>query len=281
MADEGNRNFRGGRPAASGAASNDPLAELARLIGQTDQFSEFRRVSAPHAPSQAAQQQPPQQQYRADQFGAVPERPEPPSFLRQPAAPQQYGAPQLSAGQDLYRAGFEPPPLEDHQPAQYDAAAYHQDAASASHYDEYDDAPPARRRVSIIAIAAIFALAVLGTAGAFGYRALFGSSGSSPPPVIKADATPTKIVPAANDSQSNKITDRVGAGQGEKLVSREEQPIDLKDKPFQATFPNAPAPAGAALPSASVAPAAPGEPKKIRTIAIKPDQATGAPTEVT
>ncbi len=209
---------------------------------------------------------------------------DPPSFLQRPAAQQPYGAPQLSSGSDLYRAGFEPPPLDEHQPAQYDAAAYHQDAASATHYDDYDEAPPARRRVSIIAIAGIFALAVVGTAGAFGYRALFGSSSSSPPPVIKADTAPTKIVPASNDSQSGKITDRVGdrAGQGEKLVSREEQPIDLKDKPLQAIFPNAPAQSNAPLSSASAAaPANAGEPKKVRTIAIRPDQATGAPTEVT
>ena len=87
--------------------------------------------------------------------------------------------------------------------------------------------------MGIIAIAGIFALAVLGTAGAFGYRAIFGSSGVSvPPPVIKADTTPSKIVPAATskDPQANKlITDRLGnRGEGEKLVSREEQPIDLK-----------------------------------------------------
>ena len=275
MTDDHNRNFRGGRPAAGGAANNDPLAELARLIGQTDQFSEFRKVSAPQAPAQPA---PPTQHYGADPYAARGERIDPPSFLQQPAAPHPYGAPQLSSGQDLYRAGFEPPP-EDHQPAQYDAAAYHQDAASAPHYDDYDDPPPARRRISIIAIAGVFALAVLGTAGAFGYRALFGSSGSSPPPVIKADTAPTKIVPAS-DAQSNKITDRVGAGQGEKLVSREEQPIDLKDKPFQATFPNVPGQASAPLPAPGASAGGAGETKKIRTIAIRPDQNSGAPVEV-
>ena len=44
--------------------------------------------------------------------------------------------------------------------------------------DFYDDVPPPRRRMGVLAIAAVFALAVIGTAGAFGYRALFGSVGS-------------------------------------------------------------------------------------------------------
>ena len=95
-----------------------------------------------------------------------------------------------------------------------------------------------KRRMGIMAIAAVFALAVIGTAGAFGYRALFGSSGSStPPPVIKADTAPSKIVPATGeqDASSKLITDRVADhAQGEKLVSREEQPVEIKDKPAAA-----------------------------------------------
>ncbi len=84
--------------------------------------------------------------------------------------------------------------------------------------------------MSVLVIAGVFALAVVGTAGAFGYRAIFGSSSSAsvPPPVIKADSTPSKIVPAATkDMQSSKqITDRINEkGLGERLVSREEQPV--------------------------------------------------------
>ena len=88
--------------------------------------------------------------------------------------------------------------------------------------------------MGIMAIAAVFALAVIGTAGAFGYRALFGSSGpSQPPPVIKADTAPSKIVPVTASKTPNKlITDRVADhAQDEKLVSREEQPVEMKNKP--------------------------------------------------
>ncbi len=108
--------------------------------------------------------------------------------------------------------------------------------------------PANRRRIGIIAIAGVFALAVIGTAGAFGYRAIFGSSASSgPPPVIKADTTPSKIVPATagKDAQDSKmITDRVNErGQGEKLVSREEQPVPITtDQTGQCHVPAKPGP---------------------------------------
>jgi hypothetical protein len=119
-----------------------------------------------------------------------------------------------------------------------------------------------------MAIAGIAALAVIGTAGAFGYRALVGSSGSTkPPPVIKADTAPSKIVPAATgkDAQSNKlITERVNErGQSEKLVSREEQPMD---RPTAVALSQSGQ--QAALGSGVIG----SEPKKVRTIAIHPDQ---------
>ena len=71
---------------------------------------------------------------------------------------------------------------------------------------------------AVMAIASVIALAVVGTAGAFGYRALFGSSASSQPPPVIADAAPSKIVPAitSKDAQANKlITERIRRGQSE------------------------------------------------------------------
>jgi hypothetical protein len=134
----------------------------------------------------------------------------------------------------------------------------------------------------MLAIAAVVMLAVVGTAGAYGYRALFGSSGSSPPPVIKADTTPTKVVPSAKSeaSSSKLIYDRVGdrnnAAQ-EKIVSREEQPVDIKDaKPAQVNlFPGAVGNANASVTPVSASPF--DQPKKIHTIAIRPDQPVDAP----
>ena len=193
-----------------------------------------------------------------------------------------YGAPGFAArqpyGNDLYQVDPAPPvygepvgePGYSQGPAEFEAAPFHAEAADpfntqfpagdAAHDEFYDDVPPNRRRIGIIAIAGVFALAVIGTAGAFGYRAIFGSSSSSsgPPPVIKADVTPSKIVPAAasKDAQANKlITDRVNdRGQGEKLVSREEQPVAVTP----ANSGNAGARPAQTLPCRSLAPALSG-----------------------
>ena len=282
-------------------SGNDPLAELARLIGQTDPFAEFGRDSARRAAAAQPGErsdwntQPLGSPY-ASQAGAVPRAPAAPPKLGGngyfPARPepveQPMGAPQSYAGQNYGRQPYAGAPLphgnEDYQAEQdahgypadqagYDQAGYEQDGyehGAHQQVDEeyYEDAPPSRRRLGIMAIAGVFALAVIGTAGAFGYRALFGSSGSTqPPPVIKADAGPSKVVPATTgkDAQSNKlITDRMNErGQSEKLVSREEQPID---KPAMAVLSQSAT--QAALGSGVVA----GEPKKVRTIAIRPDQ---------
>jgi hypothetical protein len=239
---------RSGQTRAAGASGNDPLAELARLIGQSDPFGEFARDSARRT-------------------GAAQE-----AEAAAPAAvtdPQDYGAPAYA--QPTYAA---PPagadaayPAEDQIPAyltqqaqlggkvgqvgqagQFAAAdgygqdAYYQGKApyQAGDEDYYDDAPPQRRRMGILVIAGVFARAVSGTAGACGYRALFGASGAAgQPPVIKAESAPSKIVPANTGKDTSKlITDRVGGSpQNEKLVSREEQPVAIKDKPAGVIFP--------------------------------------------
>jgi hypothetical protein len=88
--------------------------------------------------------------------------------------------------------------------------------------------------------------------------------------VIKAETAPSKIVPAtAKDAQSNKlITDRVTGPQGEKLVSREETPVSRPPLSPDNSAGNATGGTQATPGSGVVA----GEPKKIRTIAIHPDQ---------
>jgi hypothetical protein len=95
--------------------------------------------------------------------------------------------------------------------------------------------------------------------------------------VIKADTAPSKIVPATTgkDTQSNKlITDRVNErGQSEKLVSREEQPMDR---------PTAVALSQSGTQTALGSGVVGSEPKKVRTIAIHPDQpvADAAPSSM-
>src|SRR5262245_17215657 len=81
-------------------AESDPLAELARLIGQTDPFA-MGRANAKAQPQARQHYQAPQQyqpeQYQDEQYDPEPERPAgPPPWMRranaqvQPPAPPQY-----------------------------------------------------------------------------------------------------------------------------------------------------------------------------------------------
>jgi len=263
-----------GRGAYVSATGSDPLAELARLIGQTDPFAEYGRENARRpAPATATPSAPPSFG-PADYFDAPSGPPPRPAPLQPPEA----YAPPPSVARQPYAAvsgGFPPPPA----PAGFATDAYHPEQAEHE-IDEagyYEDPPQPKRRMGIMAIAAVFAVAVIGTAGAFGYRAMFGGSRSSaPPPVIKADTAPIKVLPAAASKTPAKlITDRVGDhAEGEKLVSREETPVEIKRADVKTNPPLAAqsnGQAGAAMP-------APGtgvistEPKKVHTIVIRPDQ---------
>jgi hypothetical protein len=300
--DQFQRSYRASEPPVRGPAKstgNDPLAELARLIGQTDPFGEFGREAArrPAAPPSEERSdwntQPLGTRYvqqaapdpRAD---VLPQRSAGNGYYTaRSAPPEQFDAPQSEHGVQGYgRQTYSgtPPADEDAYPADHEARgyapgqadyqqdAYEHDAAQQPEEEYYEDVPSSRRRLGVMAIAGVLALAVVGTAGAYGYRALFGSSGSpQPPPVIKADAAPNKIVPAAagKDAQANKlITERVNErGQSERLVSREEQPID-KPTSVVLSQPQQQLPMGSGVIGS--------EPKKVRTIAIHPDQVADA-----
>ena len=255
---------------SAGSTGNDPLAELARLIGQTDPFADYARKQQLAAPPPAFD--PPAQTRASSQNAAptLPPLPEPPSFIRQP-----FGGAPLAADHDPYLAEAHEQDYPAHgQEAGYDDQDYHQDAPHP-HADYYDEAPSSRRRATVMVIAGAFALAVLGAGGAFGYRALFGSASSSaPPPVIKADTAPSKIVPASTREASNKlINDRVGdRGQTETLVSREEQPVVLQDRQAGSPFPP-PSDQATATPAQGSGVISP-DAKRVRTIAIRPDQPT-------
>jgi hypothetical protein len=160
---------------------------------------------------------------------------------------------------------------------------YFDNAAHAGmHTPMPEDHAPARRRGSIVTVLAVLALAVVGTAAAFGYRAMFGSSGTAvPPPVIKADPRPSKVAPVASDPNAKPIQDRVGAN-AERVVPREETPVDptrasnprviFPNLAEQGQKPQGPAVAANVASTGSAPAAGPAEPKKIRTVAIKPEQ---------
>jgi hypothetical protein len=299
--DQFQRSYRASEPPVRGSAKtpgNDPLAELARLIGQTDPFGEFgrdatRRAAPPSEERSDWNTQPLGTRYTPQaapdsRAGVLPQRSAGNGYYTaRSAPPEQLDAPQSQhGGQGYGRHTYSdtPPVDEDVYPADQEARgyapgqadypqdAYEHDVTQQTDDEYFEDAPSSRRRLGVMAIAGVLALAVVGTAGAFGYRTLFGSSGSpQPPPVIKADAGPNKIVPVAagKDSQANKlITERVNErGQSERLVSREEQPID-KPATVVLSQPQQQSPMGSGVVGT--------EPKKVRTIAIHPDQVADA-----
>jgi len=156
------------------------------------------------------------------------------------------------------------------------------------HDDEfYDDAPRGNRRKGLLTVVAVLGLAVIGTAGAFGYRSFVGKVSSSPPPVIRASVEPSKVAPPTSnaDQTANKFNfDRFGdRGKDEQMVVREEKPVDTRDiarssapsSVFPAIPPanSAPArPANAAAVATPNPPSAIGEPRRVRTVPIRPDQ---------
>jgi SPOR domain len=304
---------------------SDPLAELARLIGQTDPFSGFGRANQPMPPRQADPYRRPEPEPEPEpEIDEGPPAGPPPWMQR---AAQQEAAPQLNFDTSVhplrrYAAAHPPAEPEYHEappfaadtdqqgqadPARYDDALYgepdpgtyeaqQRDAAYAddphAYQDGYgeeaeEDRKP--RRGGMITVVAVLALAVVGTGGAFAYRTYMGSPRGGEPPIIRADANPTKVVPAPSGDGVAKVPDRMAAGGAEKIVPREEAPVDVNAGP-RPVFPppnlNANPPTAAIVPPAAKPPAAPAasgtlagdEPRKIRTLAVKGDPADVAAT---
>jgi hypothetical protein len=321
---------RDGRARASDNAESDPLAELARLIGQTDPFASrpMSRANLPtQPPARPADPEPSYDSYDdPEPYEAPP--PAPPSWMQRSAV--RHEAPPPPPQDDypsdddypnevhpLHRyAAPHPPAQPDYDPAQlladtrheqpdpsrYDEALYgsldagvqsaqHDQAYADDGYAYEDDQPfeveAPRKRGGMITVFAVLALAVFGVGGAYAYRTFTGSARSGEPPIIRADAGPTKVIPAPADG-GTKVPDRMTPGDGtEKMISREETPIDPSTRSgprvvFPPLTPNgtAPLPTGVAPPS--VSPPAAGapngtfsnnDPRKIKTFSVKGDQA--------
>jgi sporulation related protein len=292
MAEDHNRPHRSSESIArtgqarGSSSGSDPLAELARLIGQSDPFGDAMNAPARMAESAGA---PPkvdwtapstqphhEQSFAPGQYSSAPAEQDhaPAQNYAQPAydytqqsyQPHAYAQPHDA---ELYQVQHEVPSYPTARGPTAEPPAYHagEDQFAAEQHEIYDDVPP-RRRIGVLAIAAIFGLAVIGTVGAFGYRSLFGGSGTRVPPVIAADKSPLKVVPnnAGNDGKKA-IADRVTNEPLEKVLPREEKPVDIAQKIAETT---PPIEASAPMASAGNGVIA-GEPKKVHTIAIRPD----------
>ena len=241
---------------------------------------------APPPPPQPQQRQQPQQpdsyydEQPAYQQSAYPHDPQAYSDAEQEVDPSRYDDAlygQLENGvQDFQR-----------EPAYPDDPYAYQ-----GEYGEEMEEPPQKRRGMPLKVAAVMALGVFGVAAAYGYHTYVGTPRSGDVPIIKADNSPTKFVPAASDGAA-KVPDRMVTGDGtEKIVPREEQPVDVNSRNVgpRVVFPplnqNANPPTVASVAPTAMPPAAPvnmasagnngtlpnGEPRKIKTFSVKGDQ---------
>ena len=322
----------GGDQRAPARAESDPLAELARLIGQTDPFASAARPNPPAPPrnqyqppavpdndppagpppwmQRAARQEAPAPSYQDEPYAtedhSEPDYPTSEHPLRRYAAQHAEPEPEYESAQPYAEADQ----LAD-DPARYDDALYGELVASGhdnpqdqayqddayAYQDGYDETeePVQKRRGGLTTVAVVLALAVVGTGAAFGYRTYVGSPRSGDPPIIKADTSPTKIVPTPADG-NGKVPDRLAAGDGtEKIVPREEAPVDVNANTRagpRMVFPplnqnaNPPSPASVApgpLPASNTANGTMpnNQPRPIKTFTVRGDQAdTGTPAAV-
>jgi hypothetical protein len=312
------RSHRTNDPYARGAGApavgseDDPLTELARLIGQGDAVDQqggwqqapgqapqggydgyhYPEAHAADPRYDARQYQNHQNQAYADQHQQQHQAYADP-HQHQAYADQQHQAyaDQHYQGQayqqEQYQHGYEQPMYGQGAPQSgYQMTPYYGNH-HPPHDDDYDE-PPSRRG-GFFTVIVVLGVAVAGTTGAFAYRALFSGAPRNTPPVILADSTPSKIVPAATDNADKPVD----SAQTERVVPREEPPIvnwqSSSSGSPRVVFPNSagsqstqqsqqpvqqqPVTTGTLTPQTGTT----NEPRKVRTVVITPGQAASDP----
>ena len=267
-------------PKSEPAPRGDPLAELARIVGQDDPFRGLFRDEAPV-------------QSRAGDASPVAPAPslrptiDPRDDRSAPAAADF--APEMEAvlhgTPAALRAGHENEDLFDPTVDAYGSFE------GALDEDRFEPLPPPRSRKGLIIAGTLVVAAVLGTAGWLAWRdsGTTLASRSGAPPVVRADTAPLKVAPENPGGmeipdQNKQIYER-GAQDGQtRVVDRQEQPIDVREA--ARALPPVP---GASAPGQNARPGRPnavstvlGEPRRVRTVSVRPDGTlTNTPPSVT
>jgi hypothetical protein len=306
---------RASAPAAPrDVGGGDPLAELARLIGQSDPFADLERNSGHSAEARQRTDSPPSdwrktaaalaRESMRDPPAADPRyehvdsaiaaakslRASPDHQFAHAAADDRFAHPAPYASGARFdqaavpQGGYADRPYDDEPqiggPSGHESENYFFDGATAPSDDRsYDDPPRKRAANGLVTAVVLVGCGILGTAGAYGYRTYYSGVHPTDAPIISAEKSPNKMVPAATggDSQSGKpVQERVGErASNERLVTRQEEPVTLPNPgaargvlppPFTAS------PGSGPSVQAGPAPVGP-EPKKVRTVAIRPDGA--------
>jgi hypothetical protein len=310
------RSYRSSEPARRASApagqrdagGSDPLAELARLIGQSDPFAEYDRNSAHAAEAQQRAEQPASDWRKTAAALARESMRAPPAAdsrfeqvdtaiaaaksLRvspddQFAHPVSHAVLDHAAGPAL---GYADGPYDDEpqtgshlddrlhdphhtglQPSGQESENYFFDGAAAPSDERfYDDPPRARKTNGLVTVVVLIGCGILGTAGAYGYRTYHSDVRPTDAPIISAEKLPNKMVPApAGGDPAGKSIERIGAS-NERVVTRQEEPVAFTD-------PNGPR---VVLPAPFTTSPGPGpsvgaatEPKKVKTVPIRPEGA--------
>ncbi|KQP80465.1 SPOR domain-containing protein [Methylobacterium sp. Leaf117] len=292
---------QGQPPAQNQAAKPDPLAELARIVGQDDPFRALLQARDSRADAAAAR-------------GRIE-----PSFVERPVRPQtapvQISQGHISQGHasEVRASQASSSQLHSSQPAYSVAAqasptdAFDQYLASVDHggyanpQGSYPDANAAefapndadervrplerpRKRSRLVSVGAGLSVLALCVTGALAWRGLHGSSGNGGSvPTILADTAPLKIAPQKADGveipdQNKQIYERTAKDGQIRIVNREEQPLDVAQAARSALGSGE----GGATPGSAAPTVQPpvqqgglsdslGEPRRVRTVSVKPD----------
>lgn len=277
----------------------DPLAELARIVGQDDPFRALLQVRDARA---ASQQQPAQNgrieptffedrlsQGRASHQDQAPHQPHPPTLEagHQPAQGQPYD-PAYGHAPDVSPADAFNQYLASVEQGGYDVQGNARGDAQTDFVDDGTDyrnaaAEAPRQRSRLLSVGAGLGVLVVCVTGALTWRTMHTGSGGSGVPTIMADQAPLKIAPKTADGveipdQNKQIYDR-GAKEGQiRIVNREEQPVDVAQaaraapRPAESgTTPATATPSAAqATPQGNLSESL-GEPRRVRTVSVKPD----------
>jgi hypothetical protein len=301
--------------------SNDPLSELARIVGQDDPYRAIlanERVEPaaeePSLASAAARKRRREHDLFADgQAGQRIAEPQP----YEAAANDDYQQQLAAAEEETTAARAKNPAPGRLQPAEFEAtlrgilgdrrqpappvdgpvgtpsdsdAYLAQDEEYADQAetgaDEEGDYPEEeheerRSRKGLVAAAALLAVGAIGVGGFYFTRGSSVRTASGEPPVIMAEKQPTKVQAKGSDesaSPSKQIYETVKQPQEQdtKVVNRDEQPVDL-NQVLRRDGQTASLPSGQRgislpqPPQASNLAGRQDEPRKVKTVAVRPD----------
>jgi len=252
------------------AKHEDPLAVLARLVGSgegsqgaTDKIVALAPARMPKAPTFENAAAPAREPLLRVHFGEpeAAETPEPAPFALRPTLRGQE-EPAQSFDANEHQAA--PAPAEE---AHYDQGqaheAFEEQLVALAAQPETGARPTFRWRLKL---ALLTTVGIAGLIGAFAYKGGAFPSLHKSPPVIMADSGPTKIQPPSQeaaaspgDSASVLLKDQPAKPAPVKIVTKEEQPVDLRQQaptapPVAAVSPTGAPVAGATSPAPSQQP---------------------------